>query len=227
MSVVEPVVIIVPVLDRPHRVAPLMADVAAATPSRHRLLFVVDQRDRPQLKALRDAGADFLTVPIGRRRYACKINDGIAASIEPLIFTAADDLHFHDNWLLAACRQLSDSIDVVGTNDLLNPRVLAGDHSTHTLVRRTYVEQFGTVDGPGRLLHEGYPHEYVDDELIGTAKMRARFVSAPKSVVEHMHPYNKQAPVDATYRRGWAGRTVGKRLYDARRHLWEQPSTSA
>lgn len=224
---VEPVVVLIPVLDRPHRVEPLMADVAAATPEPHRLLFLVDERDRAELAELERAGADFALVAFRRRRYACKINDGIRASSEPLIFTGADDLHFHPGWLRAACAELSPSIDVVGTNDLLNPRVMAGDHSTHTLVRRSYVETFGTIDGElGILCHEGYPHEYVDDEMVGTAKLRGRFAVALDAVVEHRHPYNGGAPVDATYRRGWAGRTTGRRVYDRRRHLWEKLSTS-
>jgi hypothetical protein len=222
------VAILVPVLARPHRVALLMADVAAATPTPHRLLFVVGENDRGELAALRKAGADFLVVPSHRRKYSCKINDGVAATDEPLIFTGADDLHFHPRWLdeAVAAMDLGSAFDggppcrVVGTNDLTNPRVMAGEHSTHSLVPRAYVER-GTIDEPGVLLHEGYPHEYVDDEFVGTAIARGLFVSAPRSVVEHLHPYRKLAPVDATYRLAWQGRPAGKRLYEKRRVLWQ------
>lgn len=224
---IEPVVVLIPVLNRPHRVATMIQDVAASLSTPYRLLFVVDHRDGPELRALRREDADHVVVDFRRRSYARKINDGIVNSTEPLIFTAADDLHFHSGWLEAACALLSDKIDVVGTNDLLNPRVMAGEHSTHTLVRRSYVKQFGTVERRGQLLYEGYPHEYCDDELVGTAKMRGRFASATGSIVEHLHPYNGGAPIDGTYRKGWSGRTVGQRLIERRRHLWENPSPSA
>lgn len=223
-----PVVIIVPVLNRPHHVERLMANVAETTRRPHRLLFVADRGDRPELVALERAGADYIVVPRERRRYACKINDGIRASDEPLIFMAADDVRFHKAWLhLAAQRFIgpTDAIKVVGTNDGgINPRVKAGEHSVHTLLTREYAE-LGSIDDPEVVLHEGYPHEYCDDEFIGTAKFRDAFVSEPLSVVEHLHPY-AGAPLDATYRRGWAGRAQGKRVIDRRRHLWESTSSS-
>ena len=214
------VAIIVPVLARPHRVAPLMADVAASLSTPYRLLFVVDQRDVVEQQALRRASADFIVVPTERRRYACKINDGVRATDEPLIFTGADDLHFRPGWLERAVARMRDPrVMVVGTNDLTNPRSMNGSHSTHSLVRREYVD-VGTIDEPGVLLHEGYAHEYVDDEFIQTAQHRRVFVSALDCFVEHLHPYRKLAPVDATYRLAWSVRAESKTTFEARRHLW-------
>lgn len=215
--------IIVPVLARPHRIEPLMADVDAVTPRGYRLLFVADEADRPELRALERLDADYLVVPRTRRSYPCKINDGIRASDEPLIFMAADDLHFHPAWLPRAVVHLTSTIQVIGTNDLTNPRVMAGEHSTHTLLTRGYAE-LGSIDNPDVVLHEGYPHEYVDDEFVGTAKHRRAFISSPTSIVEHLHPYRELAPIDATYKRGWAGRARGKRIIDQRRHLWASTS---
>lgn len=213
------IAILVPVLARPQNVAPLMTNVAAATPIPHRLLFLVEERDAREVAALDREGADYLIVEAGRRRYAQKINDGLRATEEPLLFLAADDVLFHPGWFDTAVSHLSDTIDVVGTRDLTNPRVTAGTHSTHTLVRRSYADQFGTIDEPGLLLHEGYPHEYVDDEFIETAKARGRFAMSD-AVVEHLHPYRKLAPVDATYRLAWKGREEGRYLIQQRRALW-------
>jgi hypothetical protein len=51
---------------------------------------------------------------------------------------------------------------------------MAGRHSTHSLVTRDYVERFGTIDEAGVVLHEGYPHEFVDDEFVQTAMQPQR-----------------------------------------------------
>ena len=96
---------------------------------------------------------------------------------------------------------------------------MRGEHSTHSLVTRAYTHH-GTIDDPSRLLHEGYPHEYVDDEFVGTARHRGAFAAAPDSVVEHLHPQVQKAPMDDLYAQQHSRmrRSVG--LYRQRRHLW-------
>jgi glycosyltransferase involved in cell wall biosynthesis len=214
------VVIIVPVLGRPHRVAPLMASIEKATPEPHRTLFVASETDKAEVRALAAAGADYFTVPARHGTWAKKINAGYRASTEPYIFTAADDLLFHPEWLGNALAMMADGIGVVGTNDLCNPRTMQGDHATHSLVSRAYVEEFGTIDEPGKILHEGYPHDYADDELVATAIARGAYAHALDSVVEHLHPWAKKAPDDATYRLGRRHRARGRQLFRRRQRLW-------
>jgi hypothetical protein len=48
--------------------------------------------------------------------------------------------------------------------------VIRGEHSTHPIIVRSYIEGQGAIDEPGKALHEGYWHNFVDDELIGTAR---------------------------------------------------------
>lgn len=217
-------VVLVPVLTRPRNVEPLIRSLAAATSCDYRLLFIAESVDSRERTELRRCGADVLLVARTRRRYACKINDAVRATDEPLIFLAADDVRFHEGWDSHAIELLDETIEVVGTNDLLNPRVIAGTHSTHSLLTRRYAER-GSIDDPNVVLHEGYPHEYVDDEFVQTALARGVMVFARDSIVEHLHPYNHKADVDATYRLGWQGRAVGKKLFDEREKLWT--STSA
>lgn len=216
------VAIVVPVLGRPHRIGALLDNVAATTTG-YRVLFVANESDRAERDALGRADADHIVVPDARRSYPCKINDGIRASDEPLVFTAADDVVFHPGWLDIATAVLSETVDVVGTRDLLNPAVMAGEHSTHTLVRRSYVDRYGTIDQPGVLLHEGYEHEYCDDELIRTARARGRFATS-EAIVEHLHPWGNTAAMDNTYRLGRATRDQGRRLFASRKPLWERVS---
>lgn len=212
--------IVVPVLARPHRVAPLLADIEAATPEPHRVLFVADVDDAPELAALRAAGAEFITVD-QPRNYAAKINAAYRSSTEPLLFSAADDLHYHPGWLTAARARLSDRIHVVGTNDLGNRRVMEGRHSTHTLFTREYIERrSGVLDQPNTVLCEMYPHDYVDDEFVGVAKARGTFVSASDSVVEHLHWAWGKGETDEVYEGAMRRREEGRAIHVRRRKMW-------
>lgn len=219
-------VILVPVLGRPHRVEPFLESIEAATPESHRVLFIADAEDDAELKALRAVDAEVLVLEPGcRRNYAAKINVGYHATSEALFFMAADDLAPRRDWLGRAIGYLSDTVDVVGTNDICNPRVMTGQHSTHTLVRREYIErESGVIDEPDTVLHEGYEHEYCDDEFVQTAMHRGRYAHAFDSIVEHLHPLVKKAPDDATYRRGRAHTRLSRRTYQQRRKLWSPPA---
>lgn len=213
--------IVVPVLRRPHRVAPLVASVRDNTPEAHRLLFVASPTDRAEIEAINAAGAEVLVMSADHRRgdYAKKINAAAAASTEPYVFTGADDLRFRAGWLTAALDKMADGAGVVGTNDLGSPRVIAGEHSTHSLVARWYID-LGTIDEPGKIFHEGYWHEFVDDELVETAKRRGAYAHADDSHVEHLHPAWGKAQRDALHAQFAQRMAFGRRVYNRRRHLW-------
>lgn len=212
-----PVVFIIPVLARPHRVQPLLDSIEASMSSNdYHALFICDSHDTKERDAVKKAGAETLIVD---GNYATKINAGVRVTDEPLIFTGADDLHFHKGWFQAAVAKMTSGIGVVGTNDLCNPKTRTGKLSTHSLVARWYAE-LGTIDEPDKLLHESYPHEWVDNEFIETAKFRKAFAHAPNSIVEHLHQRVGKAPMDDLY----AGRSQrmrkGKPIFLSRRPLW-------
>lgn len=211
--------IIVPVLRRPHRVAPLLASIEAATPEPHRVLFVCTDTDTEEIAAL--VGVGHLAIPPNERGdYAIKINTAYRRSTEPFLFLGADDLEFHPGWLTEAMAQMGPGVGVVGTNDLGNARVMAGQHATHSLVRRAYVDQHGTIDEPRKILHERYPHEYVDDEFVQTAMHRGAWAFASTSIVEHLHPHWGKAPSDELYEGQPARMRLGRKIYRRRCHLW-------
>ena len=210
------VAILVPVLGRPHRVVPLLASIAAATPQPYRVLFICDRADVAQRSAVCSAGAVTLNV---NGNYAAKINAGVAYTHEPLLFFGADDVHFHPGWLAAAEAHMSDSVGVVGTQDMCNPRTVRGEHATHFLVARWYA-QLPTIDDKGGPLCELYPHEFVDDEFVATAKHRGAWAFAEGAVVEHLHPDVGKAPSDALYEQRPLRMRRGRRIFRARSHLW-------
>lgn len=150
-------------------------------------------------------GAVTLTCDEGFGTYAASINFAYRHTSEKFLFAGADDLRFEDGWFGVAS-ELLDDFDVVGTNDLGNPSVLAGDHATHYLVSRRYLDGQGGVfdEGPGSFLFEGYDHNWTDTEFVETAKHRGVWSPCLGSVVEHCHPAWGKAERDATYGKSFA-----------------------
>jgi glycosyltransferase involved in cell wall biosynthesis len=223
------IVILVPVLNRPHRVRPLIENIRENTQVPYRLLFIATENQRDELEALDAADADYIVrmKPAGPGDYAAKTNEGYRKTTEPFVFTGADDLNFHHEWDVAALDKMADeSIGVVGTNDLGNPRTLKGIHATHSLVRRTYARELGTIDRLDAILCERYHHLYVDDELVATAKARNAWAFAEDSHVEHFHPHlydSKGKPkgkIDSTYLQGFKRVRQDRALFAQRRRLW-------
>lgn len=214
-------VVLVPVLKRPHRVKPLLESLFAATPGKPHVLFITDPDDDEERKQVKAAVSVFEGVEelVVKGNYAKKINAGVKATREPLLLFGADDLEFHPGWLKAAKAKLGKGIGVVATNDLANPRVTAGELATHPLVTRAYTK-LGTIDDPDRVLHEAYRHEYSDREFSETAQFRNAFAYAPDSVVEHLHPLVGKAPTDELYDRIWDRMWQGRRVYARRMSKW-------
>lgn len=210
--------IIVPMLGRPQFVAPLLASLAGTDDCR--ILFVCSPGDDETIETCQRSGADTIIHdrPQGPGDYASKVNRAYRESVEPLLFLAAGDLRFHPGWLTAARAKLVGRIGVVGTNDMGNPRVKAGQHSTHSLVSRRYAD-LGIIDGPG-ILFEGYEHNWCDNELVETARHRRAWVFAANSRVEHLHPSWGKGPTDEIYRLGRDGFDRDRTIFRGRRRLW-------
>jgi len=224
---VSEVAVLVPVLDRPQNAQPLADSLAAATTVAYRLVFVCSPGDRAEIAACRDTGADVLVAgwEPGRGDFARKINHAYRLTGEPYLFQAADDVSFHPLWDVEALAAITagsgDGFGVCGTNDQANPLVRQGRHSTHSLIARWYVDECGaSADGPGSVFSEAYWHQYVDNELVGLARLRGCFTFAARSVVAHRHPVWRTADDDATYRKGKLHVREDARLFAQRRQRW-------
>jgi hypothetical protein len=220
---VASVAVLIPVLGRPHRVAPLVESLNLSVEQERsegwivRTVFVCTPGDDAEIAAVRAHEDELLFYDGG---YAAKCNHATRMVDADWYLTAADDLRFHPGWLSAAIDvHEKTGAPVVGTNDLHNPSVISGLYATHLLVHRNYLER-GTIDEPGLLMHEGYDHNCVDTELVETAKSRGMFAFAKDSRVEHLHPIWKGAPDDATYRKGRERHVQDRRLLAVRRRLW-------
>lgn len=223
------ITIVVPVLARPANARPLVESILAASSCDWELVFVCSPGDDEQIAACDDL-ALFENVEVlvagwgaGPGDYARKIQAGYEVSDAPFVLCGADDLLFHPGWdtaALAVAREFD--VGVVGTNDRANPSVIAGQHSTHPLVARTYIDAFGGyVGGDGHVYFDGYDHQFVDSELCATAQARGCYAHCHESVVEHRHPiFNRAVPLDSTYRKGQAEGGKDRALFESRKHLW-------
>jgi hypothetical protein len=214
----DPVAVIVPVLGRPGNAAPFMESLAGSGAPLARVYAVADIEDRDTCQAWKEAGASVLVTAGGDHpgTFAEKVNIGYRETLEPWLFLTGDDVKFHPGWLDHA-QAAGAAADVVGTNDLHNPRVTAGDHSPHLLIRRTYIDEQGASwDGPKVVAHEGYRHWFVDDEIVVAAKQRGRWVMAFHAKVEHLHPLWGLAADDATYALGREHVAEDRELFKAR-----------
>lgn len=219
-------VVLVPVLGRPQNAAPLVESFIEGRTVESHLIFICTPGDDAQISACFRTGRAVLVMDweAGPGDFARKINWAFRNTSEPFLFQAADDVVFCPGWDREAL-YVADlhGAGVVGTNDHGNPTVMRGHHSTHTLIRRAYVEEVGgSLDGPGFVFHEGYGHQWVDTELVELAKYRGEWAFAADSAVCHEHPFwDRTVPDDATYRKGQASASADRRLYLERSAQWK------
>lgn len=201
----QEVAVVVPILGRPEHAERFMASLRASTGLATCYAVCDETGDDDAALAWKHAGAEVLIWPTDDRpgSFAEKVNLAYAHTDQPWLLAVGSDVRFHPGWLDHALAVAADRYHVIGTNDLANPRVTAGEHATHLLIRRSYVDQVGASwDGPGVVCHEGYRHWYVDDEIVTAAKDRGVWAMALASKVEHLHPYWGTAPDDPVYEAG-------------------------
>jgi GT2 family glycosyltransferase len=211
------IIIVIPVLGRAERLAPLLASINENTTVAHYTNFVCSPGDDAAIEAASELPAVTTVVDWqpDRGDYARKINHAVALADGSYdwIFTGATDIEFTKDWDLlafAAAEASPERAGVIGTVDNCNPRTRGAMHSTHSLVARWFIEQRGHV------LHEGYWHNFVDDELITVARSLRAYVPSA-AVVQHFHPLHGTAPDDDTYQRGQQNFADDRRLFARRK----------
>lgn len=213
------IAILCPVLGRPQNAGPFY-ESCAGTRAEHKVYFICSPGDSEEIAACRATGATVLIVSWnpGPADFAKKINWAFDQTDEEWLFQAADDIRFTPKWdVHALAMALRKNASVVGTNDLGNPSVKRGRHSTHTLIRREYIERWGgTVDGSGKVFSELYDHQWTDNEFIMTASHRREFVFSRNSIVEHFHPHWGKSDMDATYEKATRSSESDMLLYRER-----------
>jgi hypothetical protein len=209
--------VIVPVLHRPQNVRPLMESLWAST-GLATAYFVCEHDDEEEIAEVIRWGGVALTDP-GAHTFAEKCNFAYQETTSPWLLLVGDDVRFRSAWLNHAqdvARRYK--ADVIGTNDLCNPRVTRGEHATHPMIRRSYIDEQGSSwDGPG-VVCGPYRHWFTDDEIVTVAKQRGTFQAALGSQVEHMHPLVGKADEDDVYKLGSLSAEADAKLFRQRCH---------
>lgn len=215
--------VILPVFQRPQRAAFVLHSLAASEREvKLRPLFMVSFGDETELRAVKQTGADFVQLFEGRRcgDYARKINLGAALTLEPWVFTGADDVAFEPGWADVAIAFAEKSgLRAIGVNDLGRWAKHKQPPATHFLVARSYLTE-GTADERDVIFHTGYDHNYVDTEFMETARSREAYGYCAAAVVEHMHPVWRKGRRDPVYALGQRHTKEDYNHYLKRRQLW-------
>ena len=200
----------------------MLKTLEASTSTPHKVYFICSPGD-DQIDVCQASGHVTWVVEWepGRADFAKKINWAFAKTDSEWVFQAADDIRFSPGWDIEALK-VGERASVVGTNDLHNPSVKARIHSTHTLFRRSYIEEYGgTFDGSGVVFSEAYDHQWVDNEFLELAKRRGKWAFAERSVVEHLHPVWGLAKWDATYNKAFRETSEDQALIASRMRLMQ------
>jgi hypothetical protein len=213
---VNDIAVVAPVLKRPHRAAPFRESIRGSNATVYAIVGGDGDLDMDTSSAWIAAGANVLAC--WGPTFPEKVNYAYSQTSELWLFLTGDDVRFHPGWAEELLRVASTTgAQVVGSNDLANPRSEDGSHSPHMLISRQYIaDQGASWDGPGIVCHSGYRHMFVDDEIVTVAKQRGVFAFARDAVVEHLHPVVEKADVDATYRLGWSYAEVDKSRFAER-----------
>lgn len=228
------ILIVVPVLNRPQNARPLAESITETAAVDWHLLFICSPGDTAEIEECVELAIESHRVDVLKLvtepcpgDYSRKIQRGYDANGGlreiPFVLLAADDLKFHPGWDTAALRVFEETgAGVVGTVDLGNRQTISGLHSTHPFVSREYIDTYGgVIDQPGIVYSTEYQHNFVDVELVQTAISRGRYAHAHDSVIAHQHWLWGKAKKDDTYRKGAAGFSHDRALYETRRKLWE------
>lgn len=202
--------VLVPVLDRPQNVEPLVRSfLTSGTPGV--LVFIVEITDLAELEMCRrfePLHRIWVLPVIDAHAWPEKINVGVEHVTADWYLCAADDITFTEGWWETTADLRADPrIGVIGTNDSAtgtgNPAVAQGQHTCHPLMRRSYILDRGIWGEPGKAVCEDYHHWYVDNEIVVTAKLREAWAFCRDAVLEHNHPYWRDGQGwDATYAKG-------------------------
>ena len=225
------ITVLIPVLARPQNAERVARSIRENTSLEHTIVFLVTPADLKEHYACCNTGVPGVIVDVvswdaGKGDWAKKINYGVTHYDDEFFLLGADDLLFHPQWdIFAIATYVETRCRVIGTNDLGNATVMRGDHSTHPLVHSSYVSD-GTWDEPGKLLHEGYAHQWVDTELVQTAMIRGEWAFSRQSHVEHMHPFwpdgkgGHKGAMDKTYEKALSTSRDDNQLYRRREPMW-------
>lgn len=190
--------------------------------SGHQVLFLPDETDELSIRELNRHGAWHEFAPVvpefGCATYSSKVNHAYRVTTSPYLLYASDDIVPEAKWWISARKTLESNptIGLLATNDTRHPLVKRGRLAVHGILRRSYIEEYGSASLPdaGPVFWEGYRHWNCDVEVSYVARARGVFGYDPNSILKHLDPRRDQTLMDSTYKlgRSFAGEDRAKRI---------------
>ena len=227
------IAILIPTFGRSSKIPSIIANIRSTCANIEeciRIYFILERSDIESTKIVSCNSSPLVKVIYNQMSpgYSGAINTGYHSTSEPFMFLSADDVELTDDCLKVALVCMQDTtIGVVGTNDLLGQW---SDHSTNSLVRRSYIENSGGLHSqPNKVFADSY-HTWVDWELNSCAKARGGYFFCQESQVKHHHPgwrnmgmICKSSPLyDAVYKKNYKRYLKDSLAFITRAQLWRK-----
>jgi hypothetical protein len=180
----------VPVLWRPERIKSVLRDFSHLAVD---VLFLPDRADEETITELEKHHANYSFAhdaeAFGVPTYETKVNHAFEVTDTPYLMYGADDITPENGWLANAMSifRRNPKVGLLATNDGAHHLVMKGLLATHGILRRAYVEEYGSASHPdaGPVFYEGYRHWCCDAEASYVARQRGAFNYSPTVMVTH------------------------------------------
>jgi glycosyltransferase involved in cell wall biosynthesis len=190
------IAVLIPTYKRPHKLENLITNFNQTT-KQASLYFVITPEDKETKQLLDDLEQNYFIV---EGEYVRAINTAFNLTDEPFIFCGADDIEFTQDW----DKKLLESINGVGVTGGIDDWQISksGVHTSHPLIRRSYIlEQGGALGYPGLVYNPNNEHYQVDIELEQLSWSRGQIRINKDCIIHHNHYVNHKAKNDSTYSR--------------------------
>jgi hypothetical protein len=148
-------------------------------------------------------------------RFVKRIQHMYENTDEEWFLTGADDISFKNGWLSGVLK-LMEKYSVISFDDQCNPNL----PGTNFLIRRDYIEKYsGVMDAPNTVFHQGYFHNFCDNELVAVASKRGKFVKS-ELIISHNHPTIGKSKWDKVYEMAQQRFESDAAIFHSREILW-------
>jgi len=212
----QEIAVLIPTYKRQDRLKSIV-DNFNLTTSRGKLYFVITPEDTASKRKLDLLKQEYFVVA---GEYCKAINIAFNLTNEPFVFCGADDIEFTVGW----DEKLLYSIKGVGVTGGIDDWIpsKSGIHTSHPLVRRSYIlEQGGALGYPGLVYNPEREHYHLDIELEQLAWSRGQITINQDCVIHHHHFVNNQATNDDTYKHSRKCWDKDDENYHANRYKYE------
>jgi hypothetical protein len=208
------IAIFIPTLFRPHNIERVVQSIRDTTNFPYEIYLMCPKDDFETISVIENLECKYWTDE-GDMRFVKRIQFMYENTDEEWFLTGSDDIVFQPDWLDDALECMNYA-SVISFEDECNPNL----PGTNFLIEREYIEKYsGVIDVPNTIFHQGYYHNYCDNELVAVATRRGEFIKS-SGVLRHYHPTVDRANWDGIYMIAQSYMADDAALFASRERLW-------